>query len=70
MVSSDMKADVIQPDEANRDRATRMKTPAVKKRKAAAKDDSPVGQVLRNVYQRTVDEAIPTEMLDLLSKLD
>ena len=32
--------------------------------------DSPeVGQALRTVYQRTVDEDIPPEMLDLLGKL-
>lgn len=40
--------------------------PAVKK---PSKEDAHVGQVLRTVYQRTVDEDIPSEMLDLLSKL-
>lgn len=29
-----------------------------------------MGPALRSVYQRTVEEAIPPEMLDLLSKLD
>jgi len=29
-----------------------------------------MGAALRSVYQRTVDEAIPDEMLDLLGKLD
>lgn len=33
-------------------------------------DDGHVSQVLRTVYQRTVEEDIPPEMLDLLSKLD
>ena len=28
-----------------------------------------VGQALRSVYQRTIDESIPPEMLDLLGKL-
>ena len=28
-----------------------------------------MGSALRSAYQRTVDEAIPDEMLDLLSKL-
>ncbi|RJF90549.1 hypothetical protein D3876_09985 [Sphingomonas cavernae] len=28
-----------------------------------------VGQALRSVYQKTVDEAVPSEMLDLLGKL-
>ena len=32
--------------------------------------DPPMGPALRSVYQRTVEEAIPPEMLDLLSKLD
>lgn len=36
----------------------------------AAGDDNMVTQVLRNVYQKTVNEDIPAEMLDLLSKLD
>ncbi len=29
-----------------------------------------MGAALRTVYQRTVEEAIPSEMLDLLGKLD
>ncbi len=35
------------------------------------KDSAPgnVGDALRSVYQRTVDEKIPPEMLDLLGKL-
>lgn len=44
--------------------------PARKRRSAAAKEDGHVSTVLRTVYQRTVDETIPAEMLDLLSKLD
>ncbi|WP_336958427.1 NepR family anti-sigma factor [Sphingobium aquiterrae] len=32
--------------------------------------DGDVGNVLRSAYQQTVEEAIPPEMLDLLSKLD
>jgi hypothetical protein len=50
------------------------KSPRVKNAKPAAatapKTDSAVGNVLRSVYQKAVDEAIPAEMLDLLSKLD
>ena len=42
-----------------------------KKRAAADKPaETPMGPALRSVYQRTVEEAIPTEMLDLLSKLE
>ncbi|KMS58608.1 hypothetical protein V473_11045 [Sphingobium cupriresistens LL01] len=36
----------------------------------ADKEDAHVSQALRTVYQRAVDEDIPSEMLDLLSKLD
>lgn len=32
--------------------------------------DHNVGNVLRSVYQNAVQEEIPSEMLDLLSKLD
>jgi len=32
--------------------------------------DRDTGVALRTVYQRTVEEAIPSEMLDLLGKLD
>lgn len=41
-----------------------------KGRAATPMDEGHVSQVLRNVYQRAVDEDIPAEMLDLLSKLD
>ncbi|MDB5696737.1 MAG: hypothetical protein JWN21_2280 [Sphingomonas bacterium] len=33
-------------------------------------DEPQMGLALRSVYQRTVEEAVPDEMLDLLSKLD
>lgn len=32
--------------------------------------DRDMGAALRGVYQRTVDEAIPADLLDLLGKLD
>jgi hypothetical protein len=46
--------------------------PAARKRRsaAAAKEEGQVSQALRTVYQKAVDEDIPSEMLDLLSKLD
>jgi hypothetical protein len=47
--------------------------PASRKRRttpAAAKEDAHVSQVLRTVYERAVNEDIPSEMLDLLNKLD
>jgi hypothetical protein len=42
-------------------------------RKAAGKKvhskDQDMGAALRSVYQKTVEESVPSEMLDLLSKL-
>ena len=32
--------------------------------------DQDMGTALRSVFQKTVDEGIPPEMLDLLGKLD
>lgn len=59
----------LRPDMTNRNNgenaATKGKAPS-----NAAGDDNMVTQVLRNVYQKTVNEDIPAEMLDLLSKLD
>jgi hypothetical protein len=39
-------------------------------RTEAAGADRDAGTALRSVYQQTVEEAVPDEMLDLLSKLD
>ena len=36
----------------------------------ASRTAGAMGQALRGVYQKTVEEAIPDEMLDLLGKLD
>lgn len=41
--------------------------PASKARVQTKKQD--MGSALRSIYQRTVDESIPSEMLDLLGKL-
>jgi len=65
----------VADDHNNADAATRkaQMTGAAAQRKrapAAGKEDAHVSQVLRTVYQRAVDEDIPSEMLDLLSKLD
>ena len=35
----------------------------------ASVPDSNVGQALRSVYEKAVEESIPQEMLDLLGKL-
>ncbi|WP_246344714.1 NepR family anti-sigma factor [Sphingobium fontiphilum] len=59
----------LRPDMTDRDNGDNS---AIKGKTAsnAAGDDNMVTQVLRNVYQTTVNEDIPAEMLDLLSKLD
>jgi hypothetical protein len=44
-------------------------TPAVK-RVPQRPADPQMGVALRSVYQRTVEEAVPDDLLDLLSKLD
>ncbi|ATE67492.1 hypothetical protein COO09_02845 [Rhizorhabdus dicambivorans] len=41
-----------------------------RKRRADSARDSSVGSALRSVYAQTVDEAVPSEFLDLLNKLD
>ena len=40
--------------------------PRAKKKRA---DTPEVGQALRSIYQRTIDEDIPPDLLDLLGKL-
>lgn len=44
--------------------------PRTRSARRAEANDNDVGKVLRSVYQKAVDEDIPAEMLDLLSKLD
>jgi hypothetical protein len=53
------------------DQNTPKKTPEQPTRstKVGSKDRD-MGAALRSVYQRTVEEAVPDEMLDLLGKLD
>lgn len=44
--------------------------PKTTKQKRRNRDgDSNVGDALRSIYQNTVDEAVPAEMLELLGKL-
>jgi len=42
----------------------------VRRRKGDGARDANVGAALRSVYSQTVDEPVPSEFLDLLSKLD
>jgi len=50
---------------------TRAKTASAStKRRDRGKEEGHVSEALRTVYQRAIDEDIPSEMLDLLKKLD
>ena len=46
------------------------KTSSAKIPKAIPNKDQQMGSALRSVYQKTVDETIPDDLLDLLGKLD
>ena len=46
---------------------SQVKTKAQKSKKGPT--DADVGGALRSIYQRTVDERIPPDLLDLLGKL-
>nr|WP_299904407.1 NepR family anti-sigma factor [Sphingomonas bacterium] len=46
------------------------KKPRVAKAARVQSKDRDMGAALRTVYQKTVDEVIPPDLLDLLSKLD
>ncbi len=48
----------------------RTSAPTRAKRPAKSGDRKHVADALRSVYQRAIDEDIPSEMLDLLRKLD
>lgn len=48
---------------------TTLHKPVKGKKRAPVSSERDLGQALRTVYQKTVDEAIPAEMLDLLGKL-
>lgn len=44
--------------------------PQAKRTAKVQSKDRDMGSALRTVYQKTVEEEIPAEMLDLLGKLD
>lgn len=46
------------------------KVPVTKPATPIRNKDLEMGSALRSVYQKTVEEAVPDEMLDLLGKLD
>lgn len=52
-------------DEARQDSKVTKRTRGT----TAPERERDVGHALRSIYQRTVDESVPQEMLDLLGKL-
>jgi hypothetical protein len=58
----------VQGDVLSLGHDTQKTAPDAKTSKIQQKDQQ-TGLVLRSVYQKTVDEAIPSDLLDLLSKL-
>lgn len=52
------------------DNQTEESSPAAERRVRRKRPSDDVGDALRSAYQRTVNEDIPAEMLDLLGKLD
>jgi hypothetical protein len=63
------KGRVVNPTSANQQKPGQQKTDRHLSRSAAKRDRGIVGEALRSVYDETVEEKIPPEMLDLLAKL-
>jgi hypothetical protein len=59
----------VQGDVLSLGHDTQKTAPATKPDRIQQKDQQ-MGLALRSVYQKTVDEAIPSDLLDLLGKLD
>ena len=74
LVSSTTERDVAGQDRdgnvGSRAARTKASSSSHKSASSTAQADGQVSQALRSVYQRAVEEDIPSEMLDLLSKLD
>lgn len=51
------------------DQATEVERSSKPRKKPRRGEQPEVGSALRSAYQRTIDEAIPPAMLDLLGKL-
>lgn len=60
---------VVQGEVLSLSHDTQNTVPATTSTKGPDKDQQ-MGSALRSVYQKTVDEAIPEDLLDLLGKLD
>ncbi|WP_375427782.1 NepR family anti-sigma factor [uncultured Sphingomonas sp.] len=54
----------------NPDKKTSVNKPATSRQPMPGTRDREVGEALRSVYDKAVQESVPDEMLDLLSKLD
>ncbi len=60
---------VVQGEVLSLGHDTEKTVPATKPAKVLDKDQQ-MGSALRSVYQKTVDETIPDDLLELLGKLD
>lgn len=60
---------VVQGEVLSLGHDTEKTVPATKLAKVLDKDQQ-MGSALRSVYQKTVDETIPDDLLELLGKLD
>lgn len=70
-IRPDMKTDTDVVNSSDSHGAPEKRANAARSRKRPPMDDEGhVGEALRSVYQRAVNEDIPAEMLDLLSKLN
>jgi hypothetical protein len=57
-------------DTSDRKPSSRSRSGAGVKRSRGPENDVAMGAALRSVYQKTVEEQVPDEFLDLLGKLD
>ena len=66
---ADDTSDVSKSDASRTAGSIPAPTSPARRRNSVKAGDGQVGQTLRTVYQQTVNENIPAEMLDLLGKL-
>ena len=69
MLASTLSVCVVQGEVLSLGHDTEKTSPA-RTTKGIPNKDQQMGSALRSVYQKTVDEAVPDDLLDLLGKLD
>lgn len=63
------KSNISNADEGQGERCTVNSSPSTGNSLPPTNEEADLGNALRNVYQQTVEEDIPQEMLDLLNRL-